>query len=155
MDVYIGGIPATTTLADLMEMFGSVIGKPRLRLVKQRDAGDSGYSMELLKGVARVVRIRMHKNLTQSDASSYFLVASFTSDRLARRVIRRMDGQELPGGRVEVRPYYPRDPKTDRRAKTSNCCWISFDRRKGERREGEDPGLLEIKGMAVKQRSRR
>ena len=137
MKVFIGGLNSKTTVADLVELIGRVIGHHRLRLVKHNTASrNSRYNIELLQGVARMVHIQMASFVTASGNEQCYLIANFNSKRLTDKVIARLNGQHLHGTSLVVRPFIERCRSQDRR-QPSNCCWIGPERRQSDRRRTE------------------
>ena len=108
MDVYIGGLPPQTTVAELRRLLGNAAAHGSYRLFRERC------------GPGRVL--------------CYSLV-QLPGEKLACDLIDRLNGLEYHGRPLEVRPYIYRNAHWDRRApRWRNKPWRGLDRRRCERR---------------------
>lgn len=124
MEVFIGNLSLNITHNDLVVFFKGFANKAKLRVVdKQREDGS---------------KVR-------------YGVATFDSDKLALKAIRKLNHKPLRGVRVELREYFHRYCNNERRAVNwRNKPWTGVERRQQERRKqqahAESPDKLPKKG---------
>lgn len=110
MDVYVGNIPDTIKTIDLER---------------------------LLRPLDRQVQIRLHHPNGKQVQATCYCVCTFSTERLARKAIKKLDGYLLFGRALSVHEYLYRSYSNERRALGwRNRPWDGVERRSGERRAG-------------------
>lgn len=110
MDVFVGNLPGTITLADMERLMRPFDGKVQVKL-EQKQYKEGGVVC--------------------------FGVCAFSSERLARKAIKKLDGTLLFGRTLSVREYLYRSYSNERRALGWRTRpWDGEERRGGERRNG-------------------
>jgi RNA recognition motif-containing protein len=110
MDVYVGNIPDTIKVIDLER---------------------------LLRPLDRQVQIRLHHHNGKQGPAACYCVCTFSTERLARKAIKKLDGYLLFGRALSVREFLYRSYSNERRALGwRNRPWDGVERRSGERRMG-------------------
>lgn len=126
MIIFLKGIPATTTLNDLLEFIRPAI--------KGGWFGQSG----------RVLGVNIFElQDTRFKAQEFHGLVSVEPDAVAVRAIKRLKGRRFKGKLVVVRQYFPRDGHNDPRQNHNITVTQHLsDRRKGCRRRGKDLELV-------------
>lgn len=110
MEVFMGNLPETLNAADLER---------------------------LLLPFDRQVKIKLNNQRYKEGGAVCYGVCTFSSERLARKAIKKLDGYLLFGRALSVREYLYRSYSNERRALGwRNRPWDGLERRDGERRQG-------------------
>lgn len=110
MEVFVGNLPETINAADL----------ERLLLPFDRQA-----------------KVKLHQLTYKEGGAVCYGVCTFSSERLAHKAIKKLDGYLLFGRALSVREYLYRSYSNERRALGwRNRPWDGLERRGGERRQG-------------------
>jgi len=110
MEVFVGNLPETINPADLQRLLAPL----------DRDA-----------------QVKLHHLNYKEGGTACYGVCTFSSERLARKAIKKLDGYLLFGRALTVREYLYRSYSNERRALGwRNKSWDGLERRGGERRHG-------------------
>jgi RNA recognition motif-containing protein len=108
MDIFIGNMPRNTSVLELRKMFG--------------DAG-------------RNARFRLFTRRSKTGKVACFGHVVVQDDLSAQKVIEQLDGQDLGGMSLKVRPFIHRSDSNERRARRPFPIPTGgINRRRGERR---------------------
>ncbi len=109
MDVFVGNLAFNVTYTDLIGFFKGFSNKMKLRIVDKR----------------------------QDDGSkNRYAIATFISDKLALKAIKKLNGKVLRGERLVLREYFNRYYANERRALNwRDKPWNGVERRLSERRK--------------------
>ncbi len=110
MDVFVGNLAETVTAADLMR---------------------------LLLPFDRQVQVKLEQQQYKGGAPVKYGVCTFSSERLAHKALKKLNGSPLLGRELSVREYLYRSYSNERRALGwRSRPWDGLERRGGERRSG-------------------
>lgn len=110
MDVFVGNLPETIKVTDIER---------------------------LLLPFDRQVQIKLHRYSARAGDTGCYGVCTFSSERLALKAIKKLDGYLLFGRALSVREYLYRSYNNERRALGwRNRPWDGLERRGAERRQG-------------------
>lgn len=132
MEVFVGNLPGTVKVADVER---------------------------LLAPFDRQVQIKLQQHKRKDGETGCYAVCTFSSDRLAQKAIKKLDGSQLFGQVLSVREYLYRSYSNERRALGwRNRPWQGVERRGVERRQGSiktaepDPFAEEVAPAEEKER---
>jgi hypothetical protein len=137
LDIYIGNLPARASVEDVRGLVGGIIGTHILN-----SCNGAGIGARLRKKLLAWFNIRQ-----PNDAPSFDLVEgrmgrfarycriSCSSSTVTELILSQLSGAGLLGYELEVRPFYSRNPKNERRrAGWHFRQWLGVERRLAERR---------------------
>ncbi len=110
MEVFIGNLPESATVDDLVDFFKAFARDAEFRIVRKQGEDGTRYR---------------------------FGLAHFRSDRKAEKAIHKLHMHKMHGKPIVVREYHHRAYQNERRAVGwRNRPWDGPERRKGDRRHG-------------------
>jgi hypothetical protein len=127
MDIYIGNLPEQFNSSQLKKIIRYALFPTSIRGIIQR----------WLKGKDRIEHSDLE--VIDDDRGSHsvrYAHAVIEPDRLARRVVQRLDHLAIEGSSLSAREYVRRSPANDRRYRCHKNLYAvnTYNRRMGERR---------------------
>lgn len=137
LDIYIGNLPARASVEDVRGLVANLVGEYVLN-----SCSGTGIFARLKKKL-----LAQFKGRVVDDAPSFTLVEampgrfarychiSCSSSDETKHIIRELSGAGLLGYALNVRPYFRRNLKNERRRASRRFRhWLGVERRVGERR---------------------